>query len=213
MVMLPRRMPLLALSVATAVVTSACGGASEEPTATAESPPPITAAPSPEPSPTPEASADATASPLPPDGEASEPGDGETTAGMDMGAMTGSYGEPADPAEADRVIEVDVDNELAFQPDDFEVAQGEIVTFRITNTGDIEHEFVLGDEEAQQAMAEEMEAGNDHAHAGEMSNAVTIHAGETAELTWHFTEAGTVLVGCHVPGHWEAGMRGSVVVT
>jgi uncharacterized cupredoxin-like copper-binding protein len=133
----------------------------------------------------------------------------------DMGDMAGAYGEPADASEAERTIEVVVDNGLAFEPAEYEVAAGEVVTFQITNTGDIEHEFVLGDEQAQQQMGEEMseEMGDGHAHSGEMSNAVTIHGGEEAELTWRFPEeATTVLVGCHVPGHWDAGMRGSVTV-
>lgn len=132
---------------------------------------------------------------------------------MDMGddmAMGGSYGEPADPSEADRTIEVNVDNDLAFEPAEFDVSVGEVITFDISNTGDVEHEFVLGDEEAQEEMAEMMDAGEDHAHSGEMSNAITIHAGETAALTWRFDEPGTMLVGCHVPGHWEADMRGTV---
>lgn len=130
--------------------------------------------------------------------------------GMDM---SGDYGEPADPSEADRVIEVNVDNDLAFEPAHFEVAVGEVVTFRIINSGDVEHEFVLGDEEAQNEMAEMMDSGEDHAHSGDMGNAVTIHAGDTGELTWRFTSPGTVLIGCHVPGHYEAGMTGTVTVT
>ena len=135
---------------------------------------------------------------------------------MDMGDdmdMSGAYGEPADASEADRTIEVTVDNDLAFEPADFEVAAGEVVTFRISNTGDVEHEFVLGDEQAQQQMADEMAEDDGHGHSGEMSSAVTIHPGEEAELTWRFPdEATTVLVGCHVPGHYEAGMRGTVTV-
>lgn len=138
--------------------------------------------------------------------------DDDETMGDDM-AMGGSYGEPADPPEADRTIEVNVDNDLAFEPAEFEVGVGEVITFVISNTGDVEHEFVLGDQDAQEEMAQMMDSGEDHAHsAGEMSNAITIDAGETAELTWRFSEPGTVLVGCHVPGHWEAGMRGTVTV-
>lgn len=135
---------------------------------------------------------------------------------MDMGDdmdMSGTFGEPADASEADRTIEVTVDNEFAFEPAEYEVATGEVVTFRISNTGDMEHEFVLGDEQAQQQMADEMAEDDGHGHSGEMSNAVTIHPGEEAELTWRFPdEATTVLVGCHVPGHYEAGMRGTVTV-
>lgn len=39
-------------------------------------------------------------------------------------------------------------------------------------------------------------------------NAMTVPAGETHELTRTFTEAGDILMGCHVPGHYAAGMRG-----
>ena len=134
---------------------------------------------------------------------------GSEDMGMDM---SGSYGEPADASEADRTIEINVDNDLAFEPADFEVAVGEVVTFRLSNTGDVEHEFVLGDQAAQDEMAEMMESGDDHGGSGEMSNAVSVHPGETEELTWRFTSEGTVLIGCHVPGHWEAGMQGTVTV-
>ena len=81
-------------------------------------------------------------------------GDGGDMTGTEMDDMdddmdmSGAFGEPADASEADRTIEVTVDNDLAFEPAEFEVAAGEVVTFRITNTGDVEHEFVLGDEQA-----------------------------------------------------------------
>lgn len=159
----------------------------------------------------------------PPDAEQTQDdgsGDGGVMTGTEMDDMdddmdmSGAFGEPADASEADRTIEVTVDNELAFEPAEFEVAAGEVVTFRIINIGDVEHEFVLGDEQAQQQMADEMgEGGDDHGESGGMSNAVTIHPGEEAELTWRFPDqATTVLVGCHVPGHYEAGMRGTVTV-
>lgn len=130
---------------------------------------------------------------------------------MDMD-MSGDFGEPAEASEADRTVEVNVDDDLAFEPAQFEAEVGEVITFQISNTGSVEHEFVLGDQEAQDQMAEMMDSGDDHAHSGDMGNAVTIHAGETAELTWRFTTEGTVLIGCHVPGHWEAGMQGAVTV-
>jgi uncharacterized cupredoxin-like copper-binding protein len=41
---------------------------------------------------------------------------------------------------------------------------------------------------------------------------VTLEPGETAEVIATFDEAGDLMIGCHVPGHWEAGMRGTVVV-
>lgn len=154
--------------------------------------------------------------------EPSEHDDGDTHESEDAHESestheSAGFGEPASAEEADRVIEVNVDNDLRFEPDTFEVVSGEVVTFRVTNTGDVEHELVIGDEQAQQAMAEQMAEsateGDGHGHSGEMGNAVTVHAGETAELTWRFADPGTVLIGCHVQGHYEAGMDGTITVS
>ena len=124
------------------------------------------------------------------------------------------FGEPADAGDADRTIEIEVGNELVFRPDSATVSNGETVTFRITNTGTLEHDFLLGDEEAQEEheaeMMEMMESGEEMEHSD--PNAVAVPAGETAELTWHFTEPGTVLFGCHVTGHYAAGMKGTITV-
>jgi uncharacterized cupredoxin-like copper-binding protein len=48
--------------------------------------------------------------------------------------------------------------------------------------------------------------------AHDQPNVVTIPAGETIELSWTFTEAGTVLIGCHQPGHYAGGMKGQISV-
>ncbi len=50
------------------------------------------------------------------------------------------------------------------------------------------------------------EMAHDDAHA------VGLEAGETKDLTWHFTEAGGLLIGCHVPGHDAAGMKAQITV-
>lgn len=46
---------------------------------------------------------------------------------LDMG-MSGAYGDSADASAADRTIEVMVDNELVFEPAEYEVAAGAVVT-------------------------------------------------------------------------------------
>jgi uncharacterized cupredoxin-like copper-binding protein len=46
----------------------------------------------------------------------------------------------------------------------------------------------------------------------DMGNAVKVGPGETAELTWRFDETGTLLYGCHEPGHYEGGMVGTIEV-
>ncbi|MBW3658827.1 MAG: cupredoxin family protein [Actinobacteria bacterium] len=143
-------------------------------------------------------------------------GSGDATGGHDAGGGHGAHGGPvvaggpADASDADRTIEVEA-RDIAFDPTSIEVAAGETVTFVVTNAGETLHEFTLGDASAQEEHAEEMEGG----HAGEARhgpNSVTVEPGETAELTWRFEAAGELEYACHVPGHYEAGMRGTITV-
>jgi uncharacterized cupredoxin-like copper-binding protein len=124
-----------------------------------------------------------------------------------------TFGSPADASDADRVIEVDANDSFTFGPADLVVSAGETITFVVTNTGNIPHDFTLGDQETQDKHAAEMAemmAGGEMAH--DDHNAVAIGPGETKELTWHFSEAGTLIIGCHQPGHYAAGMVGAVTV-
>ena len=67
------------------------------------------------------------------------------------------------PADADRTIEIRTSNELAFDPAEVAVATRETVTFSITNDGERLHDFVIGDEAAQQehARRDGRDAGRD----------------------------------------------------
>lgn len=118
-------------------------------------------------------------------------------------------GVAADPSEADNEILVTASDDLRFDPATVEVKAGDVVTFVVRNGGKTDHEFVLGDEAYQEMHEMDMAEGHGMSH---LENAVTVGAGETKELTWEFTEAGSVLFGCHVPGHYEAGMVGTIEV-
>ncbi len=123
------------------------------------------------------------------------------------------FGEPADPAEADRVIEITA-GEFFFSPDPIQVRVGEVVTFRVTNVGKVAHDFTIGDKKVQLKHEEEMaemlaagamgdeEVGEEHAEP----NTGAMDPGETVEVTWRFTAPGLLEIGCHVPGHYSAGM-------
>lgn len=39
-----------------------------------------------------------------------------------------------------------------------------------------------------------------------------VKPGATGRMTWRFTKSGTFLYGCLVAGHFEAGMKGTIVV-
>lgn len=147
------------------------------------------------------------------DGSTGSSSDGATGSEMDHGSMDGDemmgFGRPGDPADADRTIEVEALDSLAFDPAAIEVDRGETVSFVVTNTGNARHEFTLGDEEYQMEHGEEMQMdGMD----GDAPHSVVLEPGETKELTWTFTEPGEVLYGCHEPGHYEGGMVGKISV-
>lgn len=125
-----------------------------------------------------------------------------------------SFGEPAQPAEAMRVVKIEATDEMRFKPDAITAGAGEIVRFDVTNTGKIRHEFVLGDEKEQREREEEMQAMR--MKPGEAmpddANTISIASGETKFITWRFPEKpGKILYVCHEPGHYAAGMEGVIL--
>jgi uncharacterized cupredoxin-like copper-binding protein len=96
-----------------------------------------------------------------------------------------------------------------FTPAKFSFKAGETVRFVLHNDDPIDHEFILGDV----AVQKRHEVGRDRHHHGEVPGEVSVPAGETRSTTYTFSEPGTLIIGCHLPGHFAHGMRGRVVVT
>lgn len=107
-------------------------------------------------------------------------------------------------------IEVTLTDGLAIEPAAITVQAGVPVTFVVTNSGALDHEFYLGDEEAQAAHAAEMATMGGMAH--DEPEGIAVDPGQTKELTYTFTEAGQTLAGCHVQGHYLAGMKAVITV-
>ena len=116
---------------------------------------------------------------------------------------------PAASAEATR-IEVQLTDALKIEPATMTVPAGVPVTFVVTNTGTTDHEFFLGDEAAQAEHEHEMQEMGGMAHDEEMG--IGVEPGATKELTVTFPEAGSILAGCHVAGHYAGGMKAAVQV-
>jgi uncharacterized cupredoxin-like copper-binding protein len=114
--------------------------------------------------------------------------------------------------EKGRMIQVEM-VENAFNPANLNVSSGETVTFRFTNNGSLAHEAFIGDEEAQQEHSEAMgnTSGGHDAHGSE--EGIVVEPGGTAELSYTFEEDGQTLIGCHQPGHYEAGMKSTITVS
>lgn len=114
-------------------------------------------------------------------------------------------------AEADRTVELEMSDNV-FAPTSIDVAAGETVRFIFDNTGAVAHDAFVGDAAAQAAHGDEMREAADMGHGAADDGAVTVEAGDEAELVYTFTDAGPVEVGCHQPGHYESGMKVDVAV-
>lgn len=96
--------------------------------------------------------------------------------------------------------------EMAFEPDEFTVPVGATVTFRFVNDGQVLHEAVIADEAGQSAH------GVTNPGDPPKNGNLVLDPGETGDLTYTFDTAGELLIGCHIPGHYEAGMVATVIV-
>lgn len=144
------------------------------------------------------------------------PGSDSTEMGeMDeMDGMSETTAVGATAGKADRVIEMKMLSDLRFDPATIAVKAGETVTFKITNEADTFHDFMLGTEKEHEARDMEMlEMSDKPMDMDDEANSVTLEGGETKELNWTFEKAGTVIFGCHQPGHYGAGMKGTVTVS
>jgi plastocyanin len=109
-----------------------------------------------------------------------------------------------------------MNDRFRYRPDAITVRAGRRVTFSVTNAGKLPHEFTLGDRASQldhERQMQLMPATGGHAHSHGPPSSLTVPPGETRRLSWTFREPGLVLYGCHVLGHWAAGMKGTIVVS
>ena len=114
------------------------------------------------------------------------------------------------PSPAATRIDVTLTDAMRIEPATMTVPAGVPVTFVVTNAGAIDHEFYLGDEQAQAEHEQEMQSMGGMTH--DEPEGIALDPGETKELTFTFAESGATLAGCHVAGHYAAGMRASITV-
>jgi uncharacterized cupredoxin-like copper-binding protein len=107
-------------------------------------------------------------------------------------------------------VEVRLTDEMRIDPAEMTVPAAVPVTFVVTNVGVIDHEFYLGDADAQAHHEEEMASS---AMAHDDPSGITVEPGQTQELTYTFEpQPAQTLAGCHIPGHYPAGMKATITV-
>jgi uncharacterized cupredoxin-like copper-binding protein len=129
------------------------------------------------------------------------------------GADAFAAGEPGDPKRPFRTVEILMTDEgakMAYTPDRLEVKRGEQIKFVLKNAGVVDHEFLIDTKQNNAKHKLEMEKNPDMEH--EEPNGARLKPGATREVLWRFTKAGTFEFACLLPGHYESGMKGIVVI-
>lgn len=121
-----------------------------------------------------------------------------------------AIGKPGVAAKASRTVDIVMNDTMRYTPSSITVKQGETVRFAIRNAGQVKHELSLGTEKELLEHLEQMKKFPDMEH--DEPGKVSLAPGKQGEIVWQFTKAGSVNFACLIPGHYEAGMRGTVQV-
>ena len=120
--------------------------------------------------------------------------------GVVAAPQPGDPGFVAGTTASPRVVRVVAGPGFAFTPSTIAVARGEPVTFQVTTMGPLIHELMVGPADAVAA---------DRAGTPEVAD---IGMMETRALTYTFDGPGPYAYACHVEGHYEGGMRGTITI-
>lgn len=98
-------------------------------------------------------------------------------------------------------------DEFRYDPESASVSSGAAVTVNFTNTGALEHDWMLVTEGTDVNALTAANAVVPEAHSG------VIPGGQSNTFTFTAPAAGTYQIVCTVPGHTPAGMVGTLTVT
>jgi uncharacterized cupredoxin-like copper-binding protein len=113
---------------------------------------------------------------------------------------------PAPLGPGDVTIELHVEHSL-FDARDIRVYEGTRVRFVLDNGDPIGHELIVGGPEVHA----KHEAGTHELH-GSIAGEVSVGPNAQAVTTFRFDDPGPVEYACHLPGHYQYGMHGTIDV-
>lgn len=128
------------------------------------------------------------------------------TTALLLGTACGDDGATDDEAAAATSIEVTAE-EFSFSPTSWTVPAGEEFDVELTNAGEVEHEWAVIKQ------GEDIEAEDEFAEDKVLFEVEAIPAGESTTESHTVDDAGTYQVICALPGHFDAGMEGTLEVT
>ncbi|MDP2623551.1 MAG: plastocyanin/azurin family copper-binding protein [Actinomycetota bacterium] len=118
-----------------------------------------------------------------------------------IGACGDDGSSPDGPTEASVALD-----DFAFAPATITVTAGEQVTINVSNIGGIQHSWVLLQGGA------EVTTGSEVTDAITLAGTADLDPGQSETVTFTAPEAGSYQIVCHIPGHIEAGMVGTLEV-
>ena len=121
-----------------------------------------------------------------------------------------AFGREGDPRKVSRVINIDMSDAMRYFPDHVSVKKGQTVRFHVRNAGRLPHAMVLGTMDDLKKHAALLKKNGDIDH--DEPNVAHVEPGDSGRIVWHFTRSGEFYFGCLVPGHFDAGMIGTIVV-
>jgi len=147
-------------------------------------------------------------------------------------ASMNMIGEKGDPNSVDRTINIKMYDNY-YEPNLIKIKKGETIKFIVQNLGDMVHEYNIGTKEMHIKHQPEMQklveheillvdkidkvkmkemAKNDHSLAHAHSNSVMLEPKKTGEIIWKFSKDINLEIACNVPGHYEVGMIGQIII-
>ncbi len=147
-------------------------------------------------------------------------------------ASMNMIGEKGDPNNVDRTINIKMYDNY-YEPSLIKIKKGETIKFIVQNLGDMVHEYNIGTKEMHIKHQPEMQklvehgillvdkidkvkmkemAKNDHSLAHAHTNSVMLEPKKTGEIIWKFSKDLNLEVACNVPGHYEVGMIGQIII-
>lgn len=121
------------------------------------------------------------------------------------------WGIAGEPGEVTRTVEIRMTDDMRFAPDHIPVKLGETLRLVAINAGQLLHEIVIGtpEELVEHAQLMQKHPGMEH----EEPYMAHVDPGQRGEIIWTFNRAGSFEFACLIPGHFEAGMKGTIAVT
>ena len=104
------------------------------------------------------------------------------------------------------IVEVGIDRSR-FDMGTLRVAEGTLVEFVVRNDDPIDHELIVGTPEVHRAH----ERGQELSHPP-VPGEVSVAPDQVASTFYEFTDAGSIVYACHLPGHVAYGMQGTIEV-